>query len=69
MHSKKNRCYIKKISIKFVFQPEGTFIEWKVEEKAEGFAMDNHSEQDWAMISSVGYQPDRGSDTSQYSLM
>ncbi|XP_045196515.1 TBC1 domain family member 15-like isoform X2 [Mercenaria mercenaria] len=39
---------------------EGTFIEWKAEEV---MSLDNHSEQDWAMISSVGYQPDRGSDT------
>ncbi|XP_052808211.1 TBC1 domain family member 15-like [Mya arenaria] len=40
-------------------KPDGTFIEWKAEEV---ISLDSHSEQDWAMISSVGYQPDRGSD-------
>lgn len=46
----------------FVLQEEGTFVEWKAEEV---MSLDNHSEQDWAMISSVGYQPDRGSDTGK----
>lgn len=40
-------------------KPEGTFIEWKAEEV---ISLDGPSEQDWDMISSVGYQPDRGSD-------
>lgn len=41
-------------------KPEGTFLEWKAEEV---MSLDGPSEQDWAVISSVGYQPDRGSDT------
>ena len=41
-----------------VCQPEGPFIEWKAEEV---ISLDGPSEQDWDMISSVGYQPDRGS--------
>ncbi|KAL3884053.1 hypothetical protein ACJMK2_030276 [Sinanodonta woodiana] len=38
---------------------DGTFLEWKAEEVV---SLDGHSEQDWAVISSVGYQPDRDSD-------
>ena len=41
-------------------QPEGIFVEWKAEEV---MSLDGPSEQDWAVISSVGYQPDRGTDT------
>ena len=40
-----------------ISQPgEGVFLEWKAEEV---ISLDGPSDQDWAMISSVGYKPDR----------
>lgn len=44
----------------FFFQPEGMFIEWKVEEVS---SLDDH---DWAVVgNAVGYKADRDSESGK----
>ncbi|KAL5009757.1 hypothetical protein ScPMuIL_012062 [Solemya velum] len=44
---------------------EGHFIEWKAEDVV---SLDNHSDQDWAFIGSVGYKPDREAETGSTKI-